>query len=166
MTSMINVYNNEVKNYQKKYKENSNLNVDEIITLDKAKISWNRGLKNDLIRAKSHIFQKTLINISLYRPFTKLYLYFDKNFNDMTYQIPKLFPTPDAKNKVICVTGLGTPKAFSVIMTNVIPDIQLQANGQCFPLYLYEESKTQAGHYHRTEAISDPAFTAVYRTIS
>ncbi|WP_409070785.1 type ISP restriction/modification enzyme [Acinetobacter sp. V102_4] len=28
-------------------------------------------------------------------------------------------------------------RGFSVIMADTIPDIQLQANGQCFPLYLY-----------------------------
>ncbi|KGQ42233.1 damage-inducible protein [Gallibacterium anatis IPDH697-78] len=158
MTSMINVYNNEVKNYQKKYKENSNLNVDEIITLDKAQISWNRGLKNDLIRAKSHIFQKTLINISLYRPFTKLYLYFDKNFNDMTYQIPKIFPTPTAENKVICLSLSGS-KGFSLIITNIIPDLHLIGDAQCFPLYLYEEDKKEQGKYHRTDAITDQGLT-------
>ena len=38
----------------------------------------------------------------------------------------------------ICITGLGTTRGFSVLMTNVIPDVQLQMNGQCFPLFLYE----------------------------
>ncbi|MFW1664946.1 type ISP restriction/modification enzyme [Acinetobacter ursingii] len=27
---------------------------------------------------------------------------------------------------------------FSVLISDSIPDVQLQANGQCFPLYLYE----------------------------
>ena len=38
----------------------------------------------------------------------------------------------------ICITGLGTTKSFSVLMTNAIPDVQLQMNGQCFPMFLYE----------------------------
>ena len=41
-------------------------------------------------------------------------------------------------NMTICITGLGTTKDFSVLMTNAIPDIQLQMNGQCFPMFLYE----------------------------
>ena len=41
-------------------------------------------------------------------------------------------------NMTICITGLGTTKGFSVLMTNAIPDVQLQMNGQCFPMFLYE----------------------------
>ncbi|MCL9779737.1 hypothetical protein J4531_11095 [Neisseria subflava] len=41
-------------------------------------------------------------------------------------------------NMTICITGLGTTKGFSVLMTDVIPDVQLQMNGQCFPMFLYE----------------------------
>ncbi len=43
---------------------------------------------------------------------------------------------------MISIVGLGTPKAFSAIISNVIPDVQLQANGQGFPKYLYEEDLT------------------------
>ncbi|URL01833.1 DEAD/DEAH box helicase family protein [Avibacterium sp. 20-126] len=165
MNSMIDVYNQEVAKYQQKHKENSNLEINDIITFDSKKISWNRGLKEDLNRGKNHTFNDRLINIAMYRPFTKSYLYFDKNFNDMTYQIPKIFPTPTAENKVICVTGLGVTKAFSSIISNVIPDVQLLANGQCFPIYLYEEDKKEKGKYHRTDAITDQGlayFTEYY----
>ena len=41
-------------------------------------------------------------------------------------------------NMTICITGLGTTKGFSVLMTDAIPDLQLQMNGQCFPMFLYE----------------------------
>ncbi|WP_218829607.1 DEAD/DEAH box helicase [Gallibacterium anatis] len=159
MTSMINVYNQEVIIYQRKHKENPNLDVDDIITFDSQKISWNRGLKKDLTKGKNHIFNEKLVNIAMYRPFTKSYLFFDKNFNDMTYQIPKLFPTPITENKVICVTGLGS-NLFSTLITNVIPDLNImKAGSQCFPLYLYEEDKKEQGKYHRTDAITDQGLT-------
>ena len=48
------------------------------------------------------------------------------------------------KNRLICVTGLGNKGDFSVLMVDVIPDIQLQMNGQCFPLYLYQPVEEQA----------------------
>ena len=47
-------------------------------------------------------------------------------------------PKVQSENLVICLTGLGTPKEFSVLMTDIVPDVQLQANGQCFPMFLYE----------------------------
>ena len=49
-----------------------------------------------------------------------------------------IIPTGGVENLAICITGLGTTRGFSVLMTNVIPDVQLQMNGQCFPLFLYE----------------------------
>ena len=159
MTSMINFYNDEVLNYKNKLAENLSLNVNDIITFNPQRISWNRELKRDLMKHKSHVFISNKINFAMYRPFTKSYLYFDKNFNSMTYQIPKLFPTPDAKNKVICVTGLSA-SAFSTLITNVIPDLNMmKAGSQCFPIYLYEEDKKEQGKYHRTDAITDQGLT-------
>jgi predicted helicase len=62
------------------------------------------------------------------------------------------------------MTGLGVNKDYSALITNAIPDVQLQANGQCFPLYYYEEKDlaqrslfdTDDGpHFVRKDAISD-----------
>ena len=50
----------------------------------------------------------------------------------------RIFPFGTAENRAICVTGKGSTKAFSVLITDTIPDIQLIANGQCFPRYRYE----------------------------
>ena len=38
------------------------------------------------------------------------------------------------------MVGGGTPKEFSVLMSDGIVDRQCMANGQCFPLYWYDES--------------------------
>ncbi|MFM6267422.1 MAG: type ISP restriction/modification enzyme, partial [Dolichospermum sp.] len=42
-------------------------------------------------------------------------------------------------NLVICITGIGVTKDFNAVIVNIIPDVQLQANSQCFPLYTYEK---------------------------
>ena len=49
------------------------------------------------------------------------------------------FNKDKVNNLAICLTGLGTTKNFSILVTNTMPDVQLIANGQCYPLYLYEE---------------------------
>ncbi|MFQ9020669.1 MAG: type ISP restriction/modification enzyme [Parabacteroides merdae] len=46
----------------------------------------------------------------------------------------KLFPTPTTENLLICLSGVGN-KSFSCLMTNAMPDYQIQFNSQCFPLY-------------------------------
>ena len=58
-------------------------------------------------------------------------------WNDMVYQIPRLYPTPQHKNRVICTAGIGS-KSFSCLMTDAIPDLHVLESGtQCFPLYVY-----------------------------
>ena len=71
----------------------------------------------------------------------------------MTYQIPKIFPTASSDNLVFSVTGRGSTKEFSTLMTNFIPDLEMISKGQCFPLYLYEQN--EQGEYIRKDAITD-----------
>ena len=159
MTSMINFYNDEVLNYKNKLAENLSLNVNDIITFNPKKISWNDTLKTKLRRFETASIKPEKLSISLYRPFTKTNFYYDKVFNERTYQMPKIFPTPTVENKVICVTGIGSTKPFSALIANIIPDLENISKSQCFPLYLYEEDKKEQGKYHRTDAITDQGLT-------
>jgi len=146
MQKTIAFYDAEVKRYEatcEGLKKNNYPEINSFLKFDSTQISWGRALKNDLSRFVKHLFNKNSITQVTYRPFTKQWMYFNKYFNNMVYQMPRIFPDATAKNRVICVTGLGTPKAFSIIITNVLPDIQLQANGQCFPLKLYEKNSAQ-----------------------
>lgn len=55
--------------------------------------------------------------------------------------MPKLFPTPETKNLIICLPGIGGRWIeFSPFMVNDLPDLHLHNDGtQCFPLYYYEK---------------------------
>ena len=105
---------------------------------DSTKISWSESLINYFNRRIKIKFDDKKIVDSFYRPFVKSNLYFDKHLNEMTYQIPKLFPTGSEKNLLICVPGLGNRRDFSVLITDKIPDLGFQSAAQCFPLYYYE----------------------------
>jgi very-short-patch-repair endonuclease len=50
-----------------------------------------------------------------------------------------IFPNINCANLVICLSGAGAQNAFTAFITNKIPDVHCIQNGQCFPLYLYEE---------------------------
>lgn len=54
--------------------------------------------------------------------------------------MPKLFPTPQHQNLVICVSGVGAGKGFSSIITNYTPNLDTLEKCQCFPLYWYDDS--------------------------
>ena len=134
--SLVNFYNSEVDRYTKAGKPK---NIDDFLNSDPKKISWTRGLKADVTRLRKFEPIKDGFVISLYRPFTNQFLYMNKSFNDATGRSPIYFPTRDHENIVICTTGVGVTKSFSSLITKNVPDVQILANGQGFPLYCYEK---------------------------
>ena len=108
---------------------------------DAAKISWTRAMLNQIEKNKSTVYLEENLRQGSYRPFCKQHLYFDRFWNEMVYQIPRLFPTPKHKNRVICTAGVGS-KTFSCLMTDAIPDLHVLESGtQCFPLYVYTKEE-------------------------
>ncbi len=101
--------------------------------MDPKQAKWTPNLSSFLKRSENHKFTKNKIRNSLYRPFFKQYLYFDKTFVETTVLIPKFFPENDSENLAIAVPYHANVK-FSAIMTDKVPDIQINKNGQCFPL--------------------------------
>lgn len=116
---------------------NSQLNVASP-DMDSTKISWNRSLLKDRERGIELEFDSESVMVSLYRPFCKQTVYFNRLLNDMIYQLPKLFPTPNHKNVAFFTTGVSVPKPFSVLITNVLPDLNILTANQVFALYSYE----------------------------
>ena len=141
MNRLIGIYNAEVDRWKRR--ENRDTNVDDFVIYDDAKIKWSSGLKQKLKSSQLAGFTTTKIRRSLYRPFTKSHLYFDRMINDRVLVFPSIFPTPgtEAENRVICVAGIGDRKGFGCLMTNRIPSLDLAfEKNQCFPFYTYDEN--------------------------
>lgn len=98
-------------------------------------IKWSSSLESYAKRGVKETFSDEKIYSSLYRPFTRQYVYFDKLLNHRPYLQPQLFPYRGAKNLEIIVSERG---AF---ITHDVPDLEVMHHGQCFPLYWYEEAK-------------------------
>ena len=138
MQSMIAFYNSELKRCKEvSSDEDSDLDLGKLVDNDPKKISWDVTLKGDLKKKKEGIFSEGKIRCGIYRPFTKQWLYFDKQFNSAVSRMFDFFPTLDAKNLAICFTSLGARKDFSVLMVNTVFDQELLEKAQCFPLYTY-----------------------------
>lgn len=139
------------------------LNRQEITEVDRnfTKGVWTDYWLDSISKNKVFEVQEKGFRCGLYRPFVQTNFYFEFQLNTRQYQQTKLFPTPASKNLVICLSGIGSSKDFSVLVTDKIPDLQLMFNGQCFPLYWYEESAQQGlfaaagGDYVRHDGISD-----------
>ena len=145
MQRMIDFYNSELTRFSADYpgvdKKAREELLDGFIDTDPTLISWTRALKQELAKDRVHAYQAECLIPSLYRPYTKQWLYYSRTFNEMVYQMPRIFPDSAAENRVICVSGRGDKVAFSALMANALPSLHMvDIDGtQCFPLYLYDE---------------------------
>ncbi len=139
ISSMIDFYNGNVDELMIAQKKEPETAPDDIIKLDPTKISWTRGLRHDFEKLRKHPYRPECLRIATYRPFVKMHYYFDRNFNDMIYQIPRLFPTPQTKNLVICIQAPGGKNELTPLITDCLPDLHLNGDVQAFPLFYFEE---------------------------
>ncbi|MCG9134238.1 N-6 DNA methylase [Candidatus Poribacteria bacterium] len=154
---MSNLYNAQVMGW--KGTPQNLRSVDDFLQYDDTQIKWSSGLKQKLEQGQLVEFAESKLRISLYRPFTKMHLFFDSVLNHRTSVFPNTFPTSDAEseNRVICVSGPGHD-IFRCHIANQIPESKFSnsSNGgtQCFPFYTYNEDGT-----NRQENITDWALT-------
>lgn len=144
---------------------NKLLNDGKEAETDTRSISWTRGLKKRFSNREKINFKDGQVVRAIYRPFEKTQVFFGRTFNEYVNQMPRIFPTGSIDNRIIAATGIGASGGFSAYMVNVLPDLNMMAAGaQCFPLYLYEETKLGEGlfatpdgetGFTRREAITD-----------
>ena len=181
MHEFVDFYNQEVARcHEQAASSNGVVDFASMRSNDAKRISWSRGLSKYFDRgdniSKEHDVRKVM-----YRPFQKRYLYFDKQTIEYPSSWSKIITPEETDNLIICVSGNGSKKGFSTLMTNIIQDYQLLYNAQCFPLYVYEEKKEdtlqvtlmdlgfgaglEGNSYKKQSAISDAAlkkFRSIY----
>ncbi len=137
----ISSYNELVSKYVAIRETNPNATVDSVIERDEQRIKWTPSLLLQLERQNNVAFQPESVRVGLYRPYFKQQLYLGEKLIHRPAKSETFFPPGDFHNRVICISGVGDTKSFSTLVADVTPDVQLQSNGQCFPLYYYEETK-------------------------
>lgn len=148
----IDTYNADLKRFNERFREAfkqrtqgvksgdlyKQLN-DKEITTDQTKIAWTDGLKNKLIKNKNlPESSEERVRLSLYRPFNKQWLYWDKDLINRQGQFSKIFPDKSAQNVVINTSSMAS-RNFSCLIANWITDFQTMANTQAYPLYYYDD---------------------------
>ncbi|MBB1517474.1 DEAD/DEAH box helicase [Tessaracoccus sp. MC1679] len=162
MQSMIDAYNSSVEHGR----------VD-----DPRRISWSGGLDRDLKRGRRHTFEASRTRRSLYRPFSQMHAYFDATVNERTYQMQRMFPTAHTPNVGFYALAPGSPKPFSVLGTDRLPDLAMYGSnsGQFYPRWtyvpgakrvesdmLFDPDHEVIDGYQRIDNITDAAL-AIYR---
>ena len=113
----------------------------ESVSRNSSEIKWSRSLVNRYKKGKEITFSSSEIVESLYRPFTFKNVYKEKSLVEVMGQMQQIFPEAKTKNKVICVSGVGSRNGFSALISNFVTDLNFFEGGvQCFPLFLFSDS--------------------------
>ena len=146
---MIGTYNEQVYKWERR--KNQGADIDEFVLNDSSRISWSESLKSNLRRGRLAEFADHKVRESLYRPFTKLNLYFDRMMNERVYVFPSIFPTSETEteNRVIWLK-VGADWPMFALMVDKTPNLLPQSGSQCFPFYTYDEDGS-----NRRENITD-----------
>ena len=146
--------------------ENPEFTVNEVTQRHNLNIKWNRELENNLKRKKRTEFEDSYIRKAAYRPFIVTNCYADYTFSQMKYQVDRIFPDSSSENRVICVPSKGLKSPFSVLITDMITDLNFcEAGARCFPQYSYPQPAnpdqiTNEDAPERIDNISDTALRA------
>ncbi|HLM79147.1 MAG TPA: type ISP restriction/modification enzyme [Terriglobales bacterium] len=131
-------------------------NVALLIDPNDNRTKWTRQNKAALSSRKSTpAFRADAVRVSLYRPFTKAFLYFEDFWNEEQYKMRNIFPTAatESENLVIVASTIGYRSGYTAIASAQIPELHFGSSTdgfQCFPFYTYAEDGS-----NRRENIAD-----------
>lgn len=146
---LIDIYNSTLDDWKRKGK---GTDPREFILETIAKIKWTRRLFKSISKEIELKINKEAFRSSIYRPFTKKYVYFDKILNEEIYTLKTVFPNPntETENLVIAVCN-HTQLPFLCQITNYLPCSDVGGRPtQNFPYYIYNEDGS-----NRRENITD-----------
>ncbi|MFC7403289.1 DEAD/DEAH box helicase [Citricoccus sp. GCM10030269] len=140
---MLNFYNAEVDRYAS---QGQGASVDGFVSTDPTQFSWNRADRVQLKRGNHYSVRDGGFRSGAYRPFNRQHVYFDRQANDMVYRLNEIFPDSEFENVGFYNVGSGSAVPFSVLMTDVIPDLHVTgagSGGQYFARYSYVDASVQ-----------------------
>ena len=92
------------------------------------RVVYKWALTRHLLEVQEAGFEKSgQVYAVLYRPLVPMYLYLSRTFNNCVYQLPQIWPTPEAKNLAIAVTGRGS-RGFSALVVDRIVEYGSMGN--------------------------------------
>ena len=106
-------------------------------------IKWDGDLRKYLRRNIPIQYSQQRVVETLYRPFTKKYMYFLREMNARQYQMPRIFPSgKPGQNIIICIKGPSADR-FVALASDKVVDVKYTETGNgptyCLPLYRYTE---------------------------
>lgn len=131
-------------------------------------ISWTEMLKRFAANNEPVPVKRERIYTSLYRPFTRMKAYFEPALNDRQYQLPSMFPTPEHRNIGFYQVGNGSAVPFSVVATNLLPDLHVTgagSGGQFFPRFTWAAVSADDGGLFGEGSVAKQGEASIYGSI-
>ncbi len=133
--------------------------------VDPTRMSWTTNSKKDFARKRSYAYNHEFTRIGVYRPFTKQYVYFDREMLERVYQLDSIF-YGGALECRIWVSDRGAGAPFNALMTDQLPNLTLGGAGnpgQFFPRWTYEKIETAEGtlQFTTTDGIDDHGYRKI-----
>ncbi|MCB5024492.1 DEAD/DEAH box helicase [Streptococcus mutans] len=126
----------------------------EYLNRDEDFVKWSAKLEDSIKRSKQFSFDKAFCQRSMYRPFTKKWLYYS---DDIVERPGKYYKKFGQENLVITTTGRGASRNFSTLITNLIPNMDSLEKSQGFMRYDNEMDETLLfqSHDNMNQAFAD-----------
>lgn len=161
----VDTYNAQVLRWQRK--GGASAKLADVVSHDDRKIKWSSSLKSSLQRGEYGDFDASCLRRTMYRPYVRKWLYFDPLLIHRKGHWHEIFPTHDASNLVLCVTGPGAEKPFLSIVVGQYADLHVVGPGagsQCIPFFVYRPATSESeadwtaedgSHWTKKENLTD-----------
>lgn len=150
--------------------------IGEFVDRDPRRISWSSSLLPKIGKGRDLTLESGQIRSASYRPFSRSWLYFDRDLNHRVARMHRAFPHPSEENWGFYAPGLGATKPFSVLAVSSPPDLNFWGSegGQFFPRYTFEDKASDDslfagldegdGRYRRIDNVTDEALVDYQRS--
>ncbi|QGZ27190.1 DEAD/DEAH box helicase [Streptococcus ruminicola] len=136
VNKLITNYNNELKKLQNVQPQQRKQEINRREDF----VKWTRKLERMISNNTKISYDENRVILTLYRPFTKKWLYYSKDLNEETRLYYKKF---GKENLVLTTTGRGISRDFSTLVTNLVPNMDSLEKSQGFMRYDNEVDETQ-----------------------
>lgn len=128
--SSMEFFNEELQRYQKVGRKED---ARQFLRKDSTRIAFSAGLIKRIVQEKQLNFDENRFLLAEYRPLTKMWCYFDRNYIERIRHTPKFFTHPNRTVPMICAESPGA-HTISFWIVNRLPDLHVMGSAQCFPL--------------------------------
>jgi predicted helicase len=111
-----------------------------VIDREPTMVSWSSGLESLHSRGTEIAFNSKNLRTAVYRPFTKMKVYFDDQLNDRRGRLPQIFPSATSENVGFYLPAPGnSAPPFLCLAVDTVPDLGGAgiSGVQFFPRYTY-----------------------------